>query len=469
MAFVGYGSGSLSSYRSSGGFAVHPPVRCTATAPRDRFIAPRSATTAATAAMKEALFPNNLPLVIDCEDPTQYRIPPKKKQASDYEELLCLSLFNLTISQAAKKQIIPVRKEASLPVVPFFQYLKPQPTRRPVYLAPVMALDAPGMTGDFYRSPLAWSPQNLMAVQLDQVYVKNMGSETAPVQPLPMDPEQPTSCSVHWLQGGTQLVAANPNGSLELYDAGLKKIGTYSGTALEAHVRPECNAFENLNAHTLLLGNRSGALTVLDTRMQKATLFRKGAMITRIAHSEGHTLAIGANNNSVTLLDLRKAKDVVVYAHEAAVKALAWAPWDSSKLITGAGTADRSIRLFDVQRNVLLDRVETGSQVCTLFASASYRELVSTHGYNSNDIKLWKYRNKPNRAGHYLEACETISQAHHTRVVHGQMSPDGTTLATSAENESLKLWPLFTSTPMKSMEPQKPRAKALTIAHSTIR
>ena len=50
-------------------------------------------------------------------------------------------------------------------------------------------------------------------------------------------------------------------------------------------------------------------------------------------------------------------------AHQAAVKALAWCPWQRNLLASGGGTADRMIRFWSTSNGACLNSVDTHSQV----------------------------------------------------------------------------------------------------------
>jgi WD40 repeat protein len=50
-------------------------------------------------------------------------------------------------------------------------------------------------------------------------------------------------------------------------------------------------------------------------------------------------------------------------AHAAAVKALAWCPFQSNLLASGGGTADRCIRFWNTHTGALLNSIDTHSQV----------------------------------------------------------------------------------------------------------
>lgn len=85
---------------------------------------------------------------------------------------------------------------------------------------------------------------------------------------------------------------------------------------------------------------------------------------------DGKFLASGANDN---LLNIWPQLPDQMYTtsrplhtfseHQAAVKALAWCPWQPGVLASGGGTADRCIRLWNVNSGALLSTTDTKSQV----------------------------------------------------------------------------------------------------------
>lgn len=52
--------------------------------------------------------------------------------------------------------------------------------------------------------------------------------------------------------------------------------------------------------------------------------------------------------------------------HLAAVKAVSWCPWQSGILATGGGTADKAIKIWNINSGNLINSVDTKSQVCFL-------------------------------------------------------------------------------------------------------
>lgn len=77
--------------------------------------------------------------------------------------------------------------------------------------------------------------------------------------------------------------------------------------------------------------------------------------------------------------------------HTAAVKALSWCPFTSNLLASGGGVGDRCIKFWNTDTGASLKSVNTGSQVCCLLWNKHERELLSSHGFTSNQLILWKY------------------------------------------------------------------------------
>ena len=123
-------------------------------------------------------------------------------------------------------------------------------------------------------------------------------------------------------------------------------------------------------------------------------------------------------------------------AHRAAVKALAWCPFQSNLLASGGGTADRCIKFWNTHTGACLNSIDTHSQVCALQWSQHDKELVSSHGYSHNQLILWKYPSM-------VKVAELTG--HTSRVLHMAQSPDGTTVCSAAADETLRFWRILGS------------------------
>lgn len=120
--------------------------------------------------------------------------------------------------------------------------------------------------------------------------------------------------------------------------------------------------------------------------------------------------------------------------HAAAVKAMAWSPHQHGLLVSGGGTADRTIRFRNTLTGTTIKTVDVGSQVCNLMFSKTLNEIVSTHGYSHNQINIWKYPK--------MEKVATLT-GHTYRVLYLAMSPDGSTIVTGAGDQTLRFWNVF--------------------------
>eukprot|EP01033_Poteriospumella_lacustris_P000094 gene94-63_t len=125
---------------------------------------------------------------------------------------------------------------------------------------------------------------------------------------------------------------------------------------------------------------------------------------------------------------------MILDQHIAAVKAVAWCPWQRNILATGGGTADRTIRIWNAQDGANLQSVDTGSQVCAIQWSSHYKELVSSHGFSDNQLIVWKYRD--------MSKLQEL-RGHSARVLHLAKSPDDTTICSASADETLCFWNVF--------------------------
>lgn len=122
--------------------------------------------------------------------------------------------------------------------------------------------------------------------------------------------------------------------------------------------------------------------------------------------------------------------------HNAAVKAIGFNP-KFPEIASGGGTADKKIRVFNLQTLQKVSEIDTGSQVCNLRYSPVSNELVSTHGYSLNQIILWKYDNQSQ-----LSKVDSLT-GHKSRVLYLAGESEGSKIVTGAGDQELRLWKIF--------------------------
>ena len=304
--------------------------------------------------------------------------------------------------------------------------------RRRILTAPERVLDAPGLVDDYYLNLLDWSCTNKIAIGLERtVYVWDAVSGT--VAKLVETAPHTSVTSLKWSSDGSYLSLGQDDGDVQIWDceAGVK---LRSMPGHEARV-----AVLAWDKYILSSGSRDTAIFNHDVRDRNH----------KVAELQGHTgevcglewrsdsaqLASGGNDNLVNIWDARSSIPKFTKSnHRAAVKAIAWCPWQSNLLATGGGSSDKHIHFWNGTTGARLNSIDTGSQVTSLKWSTGYKEIVSCHGFPDNHLSVW----------HYPSLFKQVDiPAHEARVLHSALSPDGQVLATAASDENLKFWKVF--------------------------
>lgn len=235
-------------------------------------------------------------------------------------------------------------------------------------------------------------------------------------------------------------------GTVELWDcAKLKRLRVMAGHSGRV-------ASLSWNSFILSSGSRSGQIIHHDVREREHLTSRINAHTHEVCglkwSTDGKYLASGGNDNVLNIWEAaangHHSKDQALYtftAHQAAVKAIAWCPWQSNIVASGGGTADRHIRFWNCYTGACVNSIDTKSQVCSLLWSPNYKEIVSGHGFANNQLVIWKY---PGMS----KVAELTG--HTARVLHLVMSPDGSTVLSAGADETLRLWKCFVKDPVKS-------------------
>ena len=305
--------------------------------------------------------------------------------------------------------------------------------QRRIPKTPYKVLDAPALQDDFYLNVIDWSAQNVLAVGLGScVYL--WSAATSKVTKL-CEYTSDSITSVNWMQNGNYLAVGTGTGLVQLYDAGKSRlIRTFHGHSSRLGTLA-------LNGKLLASGSRDRQILHRDIRSEQdvvSKLLGHKQEVCGLKWSfDEQQLSSGGNDNKLLLWSLHSSAPLVKFQHHtAAVKALAWSPHQHGLLLSGGGTADRTIRFWNTLTNEHIQCIDTGSQVCNLMFSKTCNEFVSTHGYSLNQVVVWSYPS--------LTKAATLT-GHTYRVLYLAMSPDGQTIVTGAGDETLRFWNIFPS------------------------
>lgn len=306
----------------------------------------------------------------------------------------------------------------------------PEVSVRKVSKVPYKVLDAPNLTDDYYLNLLDWSSRDLLAVALyNSVY---LWAPDGTVQKL-CELEYGTVTSVAWTYDSRYIAVGTSFGSVKVFDPELPFI------IREYRGHSERVGALAWNEYLLASGSRDRSILQRD-------LNSYGDIVSKlIGHKqevcglkwspEREFLASGGNDNKLMIWSPESTSPITKFSgHRAAVKALAWSPHQRGLLVSGGGTADRTIRFWDSQTSQALQVLDSHSQVCCLMFSTLSNELVSTHGYSENQIVVWKYPSLQKVA---------VLLGHKSRVLYLAMSADGQNIVTGAGDETLRFWSAF--------------------------
>lgn len=285
------------------------------------------------------------------------------------------------------------------------------PSKRPnriIPTAPIKILDAPDIANDYYLNLLHWGSKNILAIALGtRVFLWNDSSgenyQLVELDDIDADEQQQPNLhvsSVQWSKDARLLAVGTSLNTVQLWDVEYRRILR----TLQGH-NARVSSLSWQNNDVISSGSRDSQIISHDHRIQHNQIARYSGHNQEVCglawNSSGTTLASGGNDNLLCLWDAARSgagshldgyqPQYTLDQHIAAVKAVAWCPWQRNILASGGGTADRTIRIWNSSNGSNIKCVDTGSQVCAIQWSDSYRELVSSHGFSDNQLTIWRY------------------------------------------------------------------------------
>ena len=328
---------------------------------------------------------------------------------------------------------------------------------RKIPKTPFRVLDAPNLIDDYYLNLLDWGKENIIAVALsDEIYLWNDTKVKASLlmtytnnNSISEDISNNIITSLSWMENGINLGIGLPDGIIQLWDIN-KKIKIRE---IFAHNnRVSCLSWNN---NILSSGSKDRYIKNFDIRIKVPEISKikkhKQEVCSLKYSIEGDLLASGGNDNMAYIWDIRNLKnnifnflfnentnnpyEIKPYSinnlHQAAVKAMNWCPWKRHVLGTGGGSKDKSIKIYSCDCNKLIKNINTGSQVCSLIWNEKEKEIISSHGFNKNQIIIWNYEKSK-------KICEL--KGHMNRVLYMTKSPDENVICSGSGDETLRFW-----------------------------
>ena len=298
----------------------------------------------------------------------------------------------MIVPRLLKFKSLPVQKAQRKPnFVPLIQKRKSEIiTRRQIPATAYKILDAPGIEDDYYLNLLDWSNLNMLAISRNGV-VYQQNTETGETYSINLPQEyQDNTSSLAWNQHGWLIGLGMKNSAVLIYDVESQKL-----------VREIAN-YHTDRVSSLAWNDNLIASGSKDSHIQMYALRIKTPICQLSSHRKevcglkwspnGRQLASGSNDNTLCIWDVKsQTRQFEFKSHTAAVKALAWCPTQKNLLASGGGSKDRFIRIWNTETGECVSEKKTTSQVCSLVWSKFSKELVSSHGYEKNEISVWKY------------------------------------------------------------------------------
>nr|CAB3449563.1 unnamed protein product [Digitaria exilis] len=287
-------------------------------------------------------------------------------------------------------------------------HAKPAKQRRHVPQSAERTLDAPELVDDYYLNLLDWGSNNVLSIALgDTVYLWDASSGSTS-ELVTVDEDSGPITSVCWAPDGRHIAVGLNSSDVQLWDTSSNRLLRTLRGVHEARVGSLA-----WNNSILTTGGMDGKIVNNDVRI------RNHVVQTYEGHSQevcglkwsgsGQQLASGGNDNLLHIWDVSMPSSMPSAGrnqwlhrlddHTAAVKALAWCPFQSNLLATGGGGSDRCIKFWNTHTGACLNSVDTGSQSpdgCTVASAAA-----------DETLRFWNVFGNP-------EAPKPAAKAYHT-------------------------------------------------------
>ncbi|XBH76666.1 hypothetical protein VPH35_103269 [Triticum aestivum] len=252
---------------------------------------------------------------------------------------------------------------------------KPAKQRRYIPQSPERMLDAPGLVDDYCLNLLDWGSANVLSIALGNTVYLWDASSGSTSELVTVDEDDGPVTSVSWAPDGRHIAIGLDSSAVQLWDSTSNRLRRMLQGVHESRVGSLA-----WNNNILTAGDMDGKIVNNDMRI------RNHAVQTYHGHHQevcgltwsgsGKRLASGGNDSLLHIWDVSMASSAqstgrTQWLHRlddnlAAVKGLAWCPFQSNLLASGGGVGDRCIKFWNTHIGACLNSVDTGSQVCAL-------------------------------------------------------------------------------------------------------
>lgn len=247
---------------------------------------------------------------------------------------------------------------------------------------PYRLVPCSSLADDFYSNLLDWSGDQIFYCEGNSVFYYNFktGESSEVLKDLPGG-----ICSIKFMKQCNYLIIGSATGALTFFD--FNSLKSFRNLYHRGRI---CSL--DIYGSKVITGSKDRKCRIVDlrTKCPEKTYSNHVQEVCGVSiNKDERYICSGGNDNTIYVVDTRKDKVLLkLEDHKAAVKALSWSPIYGSKFVSGGGTADKTIKQWDINEyEPLIKTVNYDSQVCNLKWLGN-NKILSTFGYLNNDIKL---------------------------------------------------------------------------------